>query len=82
AKPVVAGRAGGIPMQFPERYQDYLVDDVEGCAKGISELLESAEKRNAFGEAGKEKIRQEFLLPRLIRDELKLIRDLLDGRPT
>ena len=29
-KPVVAGRAGGIPMQFPEAFPDALVLDVEG----------------------------------------------------
>ena len=62
-KPVVAGRAGGIPMQFPETYQKYLVSDVEGCAKSALELLEDAEERKAFGEAGQEKVRKEFLLP-------------------
>ena len=32
AKPMVAGRAGGAPMQFPDAYQDFLVDNVEDCA--------------------------------------------------
>ena len=76
-KPVVAGRAGGIPMQFPETYQDYLVSDVEGCAKKTLDLLENAEARKAFGEAGRERVRKEFLLPRLIRDELSLITKIL-----
>lgn len=75
---VVAGRAGAIPMQFPEEYQDYLVQDVQGCAKKALELLEDSEERKAFGAAGQEKVRKEFLLPRLIRDELKLIKELLD----
>jgi trehalose synthase len=77
-KPVVAGRAGGIPMQFPERYQPYLVDSVEGCAEMALGLLENAREREEFGKAGREKIRREFLLPRLIRDELGLIKSLLE----
>ncbi len=76
-KPVVAGRAGGIPMQFPEAYQDYLVQDVESCAKQVLKLLEDAGERKAFGKAGQEKVRTYFLLPRLIRDELKLIKEVL-----
>ena len=40
AKPVVAGKAGGIPIQFPEGYEDYLVSDVEECARRVVELLE------------------------------------------
>ncbi len=76
-KPVVAGRAGGIPMQFPEDYQNYLVADVEACARRVLELLEDSEKRKAFGKAGQEKVRKEFLLPRLMRDELNLITKVL-----
>ncbi len=78
-KPVVAGRAGGIPMQFPEAYQDYLVQDVESCAKQALKLLDGAEERRAFGKAGQEKVRKYFLLPRLIRDELKLIKSVLES---
>jgi len=77
-KPVVAGRAGGIPMQFPEPYRAFLVETVEGCAERVLELLEDSKKRELFGEAGRERIRQEFVLPRLIRDELRLVRELLD----
>lgn len=76
-RPMVAGRAGGIPMQFPEAYQDYLVDSVEDCAARVLDLLADAATREAFGQAGRDKVRQEFLLPRLIRDELRLIHDLL-----
>lgn len=77
AKPMVAGRAGGIPMQFPDAYQDFLVDNVEDCAARVLSLLEDAPKREAFGQAGHEKVRREFLLPRLMRDELRLIKTLL-----
>src|SRR5215472_2339022 len=38
-KPVVAGRAGGISMQFPEGFDEYLVDGVEDCARRITHPL-------------------------------------------
>lgn len=74
---MVAGRAGGIPMQFPDAYQDYLVDSVEDCAARVLDFLDDAATREAFGRAGREKVRQAFLLPRLVRDELRLIKTLL-----
>jgi trehalose synthase len=77
ARPVVAGHAGGIPLQFPAGYEDYLVDSVEDCAAKVIFLLEHPRVRESFGRAGQAKIRTEFLLPRLIRDELRLIRDVV-----
>jgi trehalose synthase len=76
-KPIVAGRAGGIPMQFPDGFDRYLIDNVEDCAAQIVHLLQHLGERGEFGRAGRERIRREFLLPRLARDELRLIRDLL-----
>ena len=72
------GTVGKLPMQFPEPYQDFLVETVEGCAEGILGLLQNSKQKEAFGEAGRDRVRKEFLLPRLIRDELRLIRELLD----
>jgi trehalose synthase len=76
-KPVVAGQAGGIPMQFPAGYENYLVQSVEDCAAKLILLLEDSQIAGAFGRAGRSKIRAEFLLPRLIRDELRLLKDVV-----
>lgn len=76
-KPVVAGKAGGIPMQFPPSFHHYLIDTVEECADRILHLLHHPGERGAFGRAGREHIRHEFLMPRLLRDELRLIQELL-----
>ena len=76
-KPVVAGNAGGIPMQFPDGYHQYLVDDIETCAANIIHLLKHPGERGDFGRAGRERIRKDFLMPRLVRDELRLILDLI-----
>lgn len=76
-KPVVAGRAGGIPMQFPQGFERYLVDSVDSCAEQVLHLLKRPGECGAFGRAGREHVRQHFLLPRLVRDELRLIRELV-----
>jgi trehalose synthase len=75
--PIVAGRAGGIPMQFPEGFERYLVGSVEECAERVLYLLHHLGERGEFGRAGRERVRREFLLPRLARDELRLIKQLL-----
>jgi trehalose synthase len=77
-KPVVAGKAGGIPMQFPEAFNRYLVDSPEACAEQIMYLLEHIGERGEFGRSGREHVRRHFLLPRLVRDELQLIAGIMD----
>jgi trehalose synthase len=76
-KPIVAARAGGIPMQFPAGFEHYLVNSIEECADRVTELLQKPGARGDFGRAGREHVRQNFLLPRLIRDDLRVIRSLL-----
>ena len=76
-KPVVAGKAGGIPMQYPDGFEANLVDTVETCAERVIDLLRQPGHRGAFGRAGREHVRRHFLLPRLVRDELRLIKQLL-----
>lgn len=78
-KAVVAGRAGGIPMQFPPEFRNFLVQSVEECAERVLELIRQPGVRAAFGRAGRERVRKEFLLPRLVRDELALIREALSN---
>jgi trehalose synthase len=77
--PVVAGRAGGIPMQFPAGFERYLVDSIPACAAETLHLLRHPGARGDLGRAGREHVRQHFLLPRLVRDELRLIRELVQA---
>jgi trehalose synthase len=76
-KAVVAGQAGGIPMQYPEGFETNLVHNVEACAERIVCLLRHPGERGSFGRAGREHVRKNFLLPRLVRDELRLIKQLV-----
>jgi len=75
--PVIAGNTGGIPLQMPGNLSNYLVDSIEECAEKIVYLLENPSISKRLGQEGKEVIRQNFLMPRLIRDELTLIKSLV-----
>ncbi|NUP10049.1 MAG: glycosyltransferase [Polyangiaceae bacterium] len=79
SKPVIAGPAGGIPMQFPIGFERYLTPSIEGCATSIVELLRHPDRAEAFGLAAHDHVRRHFLLPRLLRDDLLLIKTLLAG---
>jgi len=74
--PVVAGRAGGIPMQMPDGVGGLLVDSVEECADALMKLLREPELATALGASGREHVRQNYLLPRLLMEELRLLATL------
>jgi trehalose synthase len=80
--PVVAGRAGGIPLQLQDGVGGYLVDSVEECAQRVSELLGDADLRRELGERGRSLVHQRFLLTRLIADELRLYASVLGSQPS
>ena len=79
--PVVAGRAGGIPLQMADGAGGVLVDSVEECARAMVELLRDPARCRALGESGRERVRRQFLIPRLVLDELSLMRRLAAGAP-
>jgi trehalose synthase len=77
--PVVAGRAGGIPMQMPAGVGGLLVDSVEDCASSMLKLLEDRDLAEQLGHSGREHVRRHFLLPRLLMEELRLLATLGGG---
>jgi len=77
--PVVAGRAGGIPMQMPQGVGGVLVDSVEDCASAMLKLLNDRDLAEQLGHSGREHVRQHFLLPRLLMEELRLLATLDSG---
>ncbi|MQM27936.1 glycosyltransferase [Glycomyces albidus] len=79
--PVVAGRAGGIPLQLADGVGGHLVGSVEECAERVLDLLLDPAEGRRLALAGRELVRRRFLLPRLIGDELQLYADLLKQNP-
>ena len=79
--PVVAGRAGGIPLQMADGAGGILIDTVEQCAAAICALLQQPDRAAELAEQGRERVRKQFLLPRLLLNELSLMMGLLEERP-
>jgi len=77
-KLVIAGNAGGIPLQMTGELSNYLVDSVEECAEKIVYLLKNPVVAKRLGKIGKEIVRKNFLLTRLARDELRLVKSLVE----
>lgn len=71
--PVVAGRTGGIPMQIEDGVSGFLCQSTEDYARKVSYLLQNQEEARVMGERGREKVRERFLMPRLISDELRCL---------
>jgi trehalose synthase len=77
-RPMVGGRAGGIPSQIQDGETGWLVDSVEECADACREILADPATAAVRGRRGKEYVRTHFLTPRLLRDWLALF-NLLAG---
>ena len=75
-RPVVGGRAGGIPLQVIHGKTGYLVGSPEECAQWTLHLLQDTEKADRLGMQGRELVRERFLMTRYLRDYLKVYRSL------
>jgi trehalose synthase len=80
-RPTVGGRAGGIPSQIQDGETGWLVDSVEECAAACMEILADPAAAGVRGRRGKEYVRVNFLMPRLLRDWLALF-NRLSGNDT
>ncbi len=79
ARPVVASRVGGIPLQIKDGYNGFLVDphDTEGFARRIIEIMKDPELAELLGKRGREFVREKFLITRLLSNYMDLFTDLL-----
>jgi trehalose synthase len=76
ARPVVASRVGGIPMQVAAG-GGILIDTIPEAAAACVKLLKDPEFAREMGRQGKEHVRQHYLTPRQLRDNLRLFAKLL-----
>jgi trehalose synthase len=74
--PVVANRSGGIPLQMSDGVGGFLVENTEECAERALYLLRHRDEARTLGLAGRERVRQRFLITRLLADELRLVSSL------
>jgi trehalose synthase len=76
ARPTVASNVGGIPLQVIDGETGYLVEDPAQTARRCTEVLSDPELGRKLGRSAKERTRERFLSPRLLRDWLRLFSQL------
>jgi trehalose synthase len=76
-RPTVAGRVGGIVSQIQDGETGWLVDSSSQCADACIEVLRDPREARLRALKGKEFVRRNFLMPRLLRDWLVLFNTLL-----
>ena len=71
--PVIGGNVGGIPKQIDDGVNGYLVESVEEAARRIVELVSDPDRAAQMGAQGREKVREHFLMSRLLEQHLDLL---------
>ncbi len=77
--PIVAGNTGGIPLQMADGEGGFLVSREEDWVPRLDALLRDREEAHRIGALGRERVRQQYLITRLLADELRLFADVLSG---
>ena len=72
----VAGKVGGIPLQIVDGETGFLISSPDAAADRALRILKDPELAKRLGRAGKERARELFLTPRLLRDWLRLFGEL------
>lgn len=78
-RPVVGGNVGGIPLQIVDKKTGYLVNTVSECAERVLYLIQHPEEAERLGQAGREHVRENFLITRQLRDDLRIFRTLANA---
>ena len=71
-KPVIGGAVGGIPLQIVHGVTGFLVHSAEGAAFRIRQLINNPDMSARMGGAGREYVRNNFLITRQIREYLSI----------
>jgi trehalose synthase len=71
--PVIGGNVGGIKHQIDHGENGFLVDSVEEAAERIVQLVKDEDLRKRMGEKAREKVRENFLMTRLLENYLDLL---------
>ena len=70
--PVIGGNVGGIRYQIEDGVNGFLVSSVEEAAARLVQLLKDKKLREQMGQKGKETVRKQFLMIRLLEQYLDL----------
>lgn len=83
ARPVVASRVGGIQDQIDDGTSGVLIDprDLAAFGAAVVDLLTHQTDAERLGAAAKARVRREFLAPRLLMQQARLVGRLLRSEP-
>lgn len=70
--PVIGGNVGGIRYQIEDGVNGFLVSSVEEAAERLVQLLKDKKLREQMGQKGKETVRKQFLMIRLLEQYLEM----------
>jgi trehalose synthase len=79
-RPVVASRVGGIQDQVVDGKTGFLIDDprdLAACAKAIERILADAQLAEAMGEAGRQRVIDNYLAVHRLREYVDLLAALI-----
>lgn len=76
-KPVIGGNARGIRLQISDGYNGFLVNNPKECAERIVQLIKDPSLAHQMGERAHQTVKEKFLMPRLLRDYLKLFQEIM-----
>ena len=75
--PVVASAVGGMPLQVIDGNNGFLVNGPEECAEKTIWLLKHPKEAKRMGANGREHVRSNFLITRLLKDYLSMMQERL-----
>ncbi|MCL5256232.1 MAG: glycosyltransferase [Chloroflexi bacterium] len=76
-RPVVGDEVGGIAAQIVDGETGFLVHSPQETADKVLFLLKNKDRADAMGQAGRERVRNCFLITRYLKNCLKLFSELL-----
>jgi len=76
-KPVIGGEAGGIRIQIQDGQNGFLTVGPRETAKRIVEIIQNPELAKRLGENAHQSVKERFLMPRLLRDHLRVLKEVL-----
>ena len=76
-KPVIGGNVGGIKIQIENGKNGFLVSNPKETAQRIVQLIKNPDLSFRLGKNAQQTVREKFLMPRLLKDYLKLFKELL-----
>lgn len=76
-KPVVGGPASGVRRQIMHGKNGYIAKNTKELTKYVGYLLANPAEQKRIGKAGKESVREHFLMPRFVLDHLNVYKEII-----